>query len=64
MILCLEGDEVGKVRDLYFLSIKLQNGIKNHFVFEVAPYDTNLLFPPYRHDSVAKTSAGQKKSYL
>ena len=31
---------------MYFLSIKPQNGIKNHIFLEAAPYDTNLLFPP------------------
>ena len=31
---------------LYFLSFRFKNGIKNHNFFEVAPYDTNLLFPP------------------
>jgi len=32
--------------DLYFLSIREKNGIKNHNFFEAASYDTNLLFPP------------------
>ena len=32
--------------DLYFLSIKLKNGIKNHNFFEAALRRTNLLFSP------------------
>ncbi len=31
---------------MYFLSFKRKNSIKNHKIFEAAPYDTNLLFPP------------------
>ena len=50
MILCLEGDEVGKVRDLYFLSIRAKNGINNHNLFEAALRCTNLLFPPTHQD--------------
>jgi hypothetical protein len=46
---------------LYFLSFKPKNGIKNHFFFEAAPYDTNLLFPPIcgMELVVSKTSSGQ-----
>jgi TnpA family transposase len=38
----------GKVNDLYFLSLKPKNGIKNHKFFEAALRRTNLLFPPTR----------------
>jgi hypothetical protein len=48
MILCLKGVEVGKVIDLYFLSLSLKNGIKNHKLFEVASGDTNPIFSPTR----------------
>ena len=40
------------MRHLYFLSFKSKNGINNHFFFEVAPYDTNLLFPPTTNISI------------
>ena len=46
MILCLEGDKLGKVRDLYFLSVRAKNGIKNHNFLEAALRRTNLLFLP------------------
>ena len=46
MILCLECLLLGKVIDLYFLSIKAKNGIKNHKNFVAALRRTNLLFPP------------------
>ena len=34
------------MRDLYFLSFRRRNGIKNHKIFEVASGDTNPIFPP------------------
>ncbi len=46
MILCLERVKLGKVPDLYFLSFRAKNGIKNHKIVEAALRRTNLLFPP------------------
>lgn len=47
------------MRHLHYLSVRAKNGINNHFFFEAAPYDTNLLFPPGRHgrNHIRKVSA-------
>ena len=61
MILCLEEDEVGKVRDLYFLSISAKKGLKNAKFKYAASYRTNPIFSaisePEKHltpDELAK----------
>jgi hypothetical protein len=43
-----KGDKLGNVRDLYFLSFRAKNSIKNHKLDLVAPRCSNLLFPPTR----------------
>ena len=46
MILCLEGDKLGKVIDLYFLSFNPKNSAKNQQLGEAALRRTNPIFPP------------------